>query len=64
MLTEEEVEAVTIEVVVDLFRITTVAGVISTIPKIPNLGTQTPALAQPAKSVTSLGTLHSTVTKG
>ena len=64
MLTEEEVEAVTIEVVVDLFRITTVAEVISTIPKIPNLGTQTPTLTQPTKSVTSLGTLHSTVTKG
>ena len=54
MLIEEEVEAVTtsIEVVDEVFRITTVvAEVISTILKIPNLGkmpnlgTQTPTFA-------------------
>ncbi len=66
MLTEEEVEDVTNieDVMVDGFRITTVVEVMSIILKIPNLGTQTPALIQHVRFVTNLGTQQSTVTKG
>ncbi len=58
MLTEEEVEDVTSieDVMVDGFRITTIAEVISIILKIPNLGTQTLALVQHVKFVINLGT--------
>ena len=66
MLTEVEVVDITNieDEVVDDFRITTMAEVISIILKIPNLGTQTLALVQHVRFVTNLGTQQLAVTKG
>ena len=66
MLIEEEVEDITNieDVMVDGFKITTIAEVISIILKISNLGTQTLALVQHVRFVINLCTQQSTVIKG